>query len=190
MILGPYSAWFFVPTRWEERRLAYDASWQGQKALVLQYKRFRPGKKSGKGSIALNPKQHDALTKNFPKMGVPYVFYGVCIEPTYERLGSYFQTNRGFVLGRRILFIDAHTIPLGATSVSLEWPDRIIFRTRRKRVAVGRSPRPLLALAREFMLCSTGLKAELAIEISSPDRQVISTPLPHLHILRARVPTI
>ncbi|MGH9460506.1 MAG: hypothetical protein ACRD1X_04780, partial [Vicinamibacteria bacterium] len=41
-LLSPYGAWFFAPTRREERDLAYDASLQGYKALILQYKRLRP----------------------------------------------------------------------------------------------------------------------------------------------------
>lgn len=188
MVLGPYSTWFFVPTRREERRLAYDASLQGQKALVLQYKRFRPGRKFGKGSISINPKQHEALTKNFPRMGVPYVFYAVCIEPTYKHLNSYFQRDRGFALGRRILFIDAHTIAAETTCVSLQWPVRVILRKSGKRVAVGLLPRTLLALARDFLSCHSGLRGDLAAEIGPVDQRVMRTPLPHLHILWSKVP--
>lgn len=37
--VDPLRSWMFVPTRNEEDLLGYDASLQGYKALVIQYKR-------------------------------------------------------------------------------------------------------------------------------------------------------
>src|SRR5687768_6774696 len=87
LLLAPSPAWFFVPTKREEAKLGYDASLQGMKACLLQYKRARPLKRGGV-SVKINPAQLSTLTSRCRRGGFPYVFIGVAEYRSYTHLSA------------------------------------------------------------------------------------------------------
>jgi len=188
MILGAYSAWFYVPTRREEPRLGYDASLQDHKLLVVQYKAFHPWQIPETGSFKLEQKQHNKLMQIYPRRNKPYVFYAVCIVRNYRDLGAYFLNGCGNVFGQRVLFIDAHAIPRKATSVSLQGQDSISYRGANGNVSIKSVPRNLLSVAGDFLSCNVGLLMR-DIEENATDNQMDKTSLPHVNVLLAKVPS-
>src|SRR5690606_10526030 len=111
-VLGPDSAWFYVPTRNEELKLGYDASLQEHKALAIQYKRFMPYAKKGGGRIEINGRQHRTLLRNFPRARSPYVFYAFCIQPSIAGLALLYRMGLGASITSDLYFIDIHSVPL------------------------------------------------------------------------------
>jgi hypothetical protein len=180
-LIASFGAWFYVPTRPEEQRLGYDASLQGHKALIIQYKRFRPAKRGA--SVGLSVSQHTTLTTNFPKKSTPYVFYAFALHPGYDEIRRQFDGGFGFLFGLSTLYIDAHSIPVGATSISVRYRD---LRLTAGRPKVDLSARCLPTLVREFQSCTSGLRAESFEDGRETviDRRVT---IPHLNILWARI---
>lgn len=175
--IGPYSAWFYVPTRREEQRLAYDASLQGHKALVIQYKRF-----SATGRVGLSKKQHQTLLANFPRGASPYVFYGVSTHPTYRTLQQQFSAGAGFFFGLGAVFVDAHDIPIGTPSFSVtggHCPPGVTTR----RSPIANRAYCLVCLVGGFLSCSIGARPEPEAAMVGAERVLLA----HLNILWARV---
>lgn len=146
--IGPESAWFYIPTKNEERKLGYDASLQANKLLVIQYKRLRPNK-SGGGSIKINLRQHRTLIRKFPPQPNPYVFYAFSIFRDYAALSLPFSLNQGHRFGCSMIFVDAHSIPTGATSISTK-----------NLIRKGCWPYCLPSIAQLFLSCKVGLRFE------------------------------
>ena len=183
-LISPYGAWFYVPTKREEKRLAYDASLQGHKALVIQYKRFVPSKNGG--YVKLSAKQHSTFKSNFPATAKPYVFYAFSLHATYSQIQNEFSAGLGFFFGLRTVFVDAHSIPAGAKSISVRHDPFLSVTSGRGRDAVPAWCLP--SLISEFQTCNTGLRADLLRELtqeglSDTRRQT----LPNLNILWARI---
>jgi hypothetical protein len=145
-IIGPYSTWFFVPTRHQERHLGYDASLSGQKALVIQYKRLSLRRAPGTGSIKLSPRQHSTLLANFPPGPSPYVFYGFSLVRSYADLGARFSRGAGWLMGLETIFVDVHTIAAGIKR--MPWAHIVTH---------GIS---LHDLAHNFLSCTAGIRVE------------------------------
>lgn len=116
--LLPSPAWFFVPTRREEKHLAYDASLQGFKACVLQYKRARILKRGGI-SIQISPNQLATLVKKFGPGAKPYVFVGASEYPTYRSLGLAVRTQHPAVRAYHIQYVAAHALPTRTTTIRI-----------------------------------------------------------------------
>ena len=183
-LVSPYGAWFYVPTKREEKRLAYDASLQGHKALVIQYKRFIPSNNSGR--VNLSPKQHGQLKKNFPPAATPYVFYGFALHATYDQITTQFADGFGFLFGVWTVFVDVHSIPAGARSISVRFDPFLSVMSGRGKASVPFWCLP--TLVREFQSCKTGLRADLALELPrEPNVDTRRQTLPNLNILWARI---
>jgi hypothetical protein len=181
-LLSPFGSWFYVPTKPEENLLGYDASLQGQKALVIQYKRLHPSATGGR--VNLSAGQHSLLTSLFPRSNRPYVFYGFAPHPTYSEINDEFSSGIGYLFGLRSIFVNAHSIPLGSRSISVRF---IPFQSvTAKKVSLPFWSVP--SLVREFQACNLGLRSELLQEppfneISVSGRKAI----PNLNILWASV---
>jgi hypothetical protein len=183
-LVSPYGAWFYVPTKPEEKHLAYDASLQGHKVLVIQYKRFRPTKRGG--SVRLSSKQHTKLKANFPSGPKPYVFYGFALHADYDQISTEFSDGLGFLFGLRTIFVDAHSIPAGAKSISVRYNPLLSVTSGREKTGVSAWCLP--TLIRELQACDTGLRADLLAE--PPHNRVADTRgqvLPNLNILWVRI---
>jgi hypothetical protein len=186
--VSPFGAWFYVPTRREEKRLAYDASLQGHKALVIQYKRFHPSKNGGRVNLSI--KQHRKLMSNFPKAATPYVFYGFALHANYGEIDTQFADGFGILFGLWTWFVDAHSVPVGAKSISVS--ARYLFPS----ITSGRAGTALSAwclptLVREFQSCKAGLRAESLLELPQGREEAVADTaqetLPHLNVLWARI---
>jgi hypothetical protein len=115
VLLAPSPAWFFVPTKREEAQLGYDASLQGMKACVLQYKRARPLLRGGV-SVKINPRQLTVLTSRYGRGSAPYVFIGAAGYRSYIHISA----SAGASPLRRaelFVFVEAHAVPSGTTSI-------------------------------------------------------------------------
>lgn len=186
-LVSPYGAWFYVPTKREEKRLAYDASLQGHKALVIQYKRFNPSKNGG--HVKLSAKQHGQLKSNFPPAVMPYVFYGFALHANYDQITTEFANGFGFWFGVRTIFVDAHSIPAGAKSISVRYDPFVSVTSGRPKESVSAWCLP--TLVREFQSCKVGLRAESLLELPQGRGEAVADTtretLPHLHVLWARI---
>lgn len=182
-LVSPYGTWFYVPTRREEKRLRFDASLQGLKALVIQYKRL---KATSAPTVLLNAAQlHDLQAKYRPRR-VPYAFIAFSHIANYAQLSQLFESGHGFVFGLMVHFVDIHSIPSTARSLVMSTPCQIIARD------AGRAGRrypvaheTLWSLVARFASCTVGLPAEEVEEVGEPERGD-TVPLPHLNILWAR----
>jgi hypothetical protein len=184
-LISPYGAWFYVPTKREEKHLGYDASLQGHKVLVIQYKRFVPSKNGG--HIKLSARQHKTLTDNFPAGSKPYVFYAFALHETYDQVKTEFSDGYGFLFGLRTIFVDAHSIPAGGKSVSVRYNHFPSVTYGRASAAVNFWCLP--TLVRQFQICETGLRWDLANELRR--QRTVDTrrqTLPNLNVLWARIP--
>jgi hypothetical protein len=172
-LIGPHSSWFYVPTRNEENALGYDASLQGKKALVIQYKRFQPVRHGPGGSIRITSAQHATLMRNFPMASQPYVFYGFCSEQTYGDFAANFTGGAGWTLGSKLLFLDAHSI--SPPPYTLSWS------------TLSASAISLFKLALLFQRCTIGAWIEQSDgRWLQPEHRRKLTP--HTHVLIGSIP--
>lgn len=181
-LISPYGAWFFVPTKPEERDLGFDASLQGYKALIIQYKRLEPSAKS----VAINHRQLRDLQQNFPPASNGYVFYGFSLLSRYDDLAALFSAGSGVTFGAVMLFVDVHALPPTATSLALNGTfDVGIRRQGSKAIHCYAKAECLFSLVRQFARCEIGLRAaEAEGRERVADRGRV--PQPHLNILWAR----
>jgi hypothetical protein len=185
-LISPYGTYFFVPTRREERRLAYDASLQGRKALVIQYKRLHLTWREVP-FIKIARRQLSDLVTNFPKGRSPYVFYAFSVVPSYGGLDALFNAGYGRGFGRHVYFVDAHAIP-PATTMLLAGPSGMLagqgVRSAVRAGVVVPSER-LLSLADRFLACRVGLHSYELERIGRRTPDTEGGRLPHLNILWA-----
>ncbi len=121
------SAWIFVPTRREEKKIGYDASLQNIKVAVIQYKRLTVAvPDSGAYRIKINENQHTDLLKNFPKVNMEYVFYAFSLCQTYEKINDCFTSKTSWDFLKQCVFINAHDLPLNSkTIIPLPYNSRV-----------------------------------------------------------------
>jgi hypothetical protein len=100
--------------------LAYDASLQGMKACLLQYKRGTPLVRSRGVSISLNSNQLATLTSKYRPGNSPYVFIGASEFWTYQEFGNAVLTSHPIARAHHVLYVDAHAIPPKATTLRLQ----------------------------------------------------------------------
>lgn len=178
--LGPCDSWFFIPTKVEEKKLGYDASLQGYKALIIQYKAFTPNVSSGAGRISINQTQHKTLLKNFPKKSKPYAFYGFSTAPSYKHIANYYSTGTGCCsFGNTMIYIDIHDIPIGTTSINSS--------------SLSCKSYNLFELSSLFLKCKLGLRNEAmkeSVESNYFDAEAEGEEGSSLSILWANVPNI
>jgi hypothetical protein len=181
-LLSPYGTWFYVPTKPEEKNLGYDASLQNHKALVIQYKRLHPNLRGAR--VNLSAGQHSTLRSLFPPAPKPYVFYGFALHETYDDIAAEFSSGFGFFFGMRTIFIDAHSIPTGARSISIKFNPYISVSTMK--TSLGHFVLP--TLVNQFRTCNVGLRSEL---LNEPPYNDVPTGkgkgLPNLNIMWGRV---
>ena len=118
-LLAPQPAWMFVPTKNEEKDLGFDASLQGMKGCVVQYKRIRPLKRTGGVSARIDPAQLGVLHAAFPPLAHPYAFIAVGEFHSYKELASHVSRTGALAAGRHCCFIDIHRIPVSTTSLQV-----------------------------------------------------------------------
>lgn len=114
------SAWIYTPSRPDERNLGYDASLQNYKATMVQYKKVTRINTSDQGiSITLNYDQHLCLIKNFPPVGLPYVFYCFSGYQSYRMIDLHYINMGSPAFFYFSLFFDVHAFPSHVTSLRL-----------------------------------------------------------------------
>ncbi len=150
-------SWMFVPTRNEEDLLGYDASLQGYKALVIQYKRYIPHKNNKTGRIKLDKPQYDCLIKNFPPSNKPYVFYGFSNTPNYGYLMSNYAVSYGKSFARSMHFIDVHSLQSFQSSISTKNLKGLKLMT-------------LSQIVSGVKTCKIGIRSEVASELITFDQ--------------------
>ena len=107
--LGSDHTFFHIPTQPMEQTLGYDASLQGFKNVVIQYKRLHPNVAPLTGRIDIDSAQLAVLQLKYPPSHVPYAFLGLCRHKTYSTVSPIFSTGQGRKLAAEIIFIDIHS---------------------------------------------------------------------------------
>lgn len=146
-LIGPCHAWFYVPTKSEEKFLGYDASLQRYKALAIQYKRLKPGKNVG--SITINQNQHNVLVSNFPKRSKPYVFYAFSKYKEYSKIQDIYTKGKGIKFCQEMVFFDVHSVSIKGKTKSISYSYLV-----RKKIATY----DIFQIVREFRKCNVGIK--------------------------------
>ena len=149
-LIGPEHAYFHIPTQVQEKALGYDASLQGYKTLVIQYKRLIPNSAPYTGRVPIDPTQLDNLQIKFPSAHQPYAFIGFCEHQAYSTVTSLFSAGTGSKLGERILFLDIHSTTLATRPHAKSINSALITK------ALGQEAFKLPDLARKFVECSVG----------------------------------
>lgn len=150
-LIGPDSAYFHIPTQPQEKLLGYDASLQGFKTLVIQYKRLVPNISPFSGRIPINTTQLLNLQSKFPKAIRPYAFICFCEHKEYSTITPLFSAGIGSKLSDRIIFLDIHS----QTLASRPYPKSINSTLITK--AIGTDAFRLPDLASKFVDCHVGL---------------------------------
>jgi hypothetical protein len=184
--LEPRPAWFFVPTRREEATRAYDASLQGFKNCVIQYKRAAILKKARGVTVRLNVTQHQNLLKWYPAHVHPHVFIGLAEYWTYAEMGA--DVARGGIIGAspHLLLVDAHQIPAGTRQIDIirthPTGEPIAFpRTGKSRTAPPTTCSTIPEFVRSLISCKVGVQSmEHSDVVGSSD-----LPLPRVSVLFA-----
>jgi hypothetical protein len=150
-LIGPDHAYFHIPTQAQEKTLGYDASLQGFKTLVIQYKRLIPNLPSYTGRIPIDTTQLANLQAKFPPAHQPYAFIGYCEYQTYNTITPLFSAGTGTKLSDRIVFIDIHSPTLAARPYQKSINSSLIT------PILGTEALKLPDLAGRFVACSVGL---------------------------------
>lgn len=150
-IIGPGHAYFYIPTQFQEKEFGYDASLQGFKTLVIQYKRLIPNVHPYAGRIPIDTTQLANLQAKFPSAQQPYAFIGFCEHQTYSTITPLFSAGSGSKLGDRIIFLDIHSSVLATRPYQKSINSSLIAS------ALGTEAFKLNDLANRFAACSVGL---------------------------------
>ena len=156
MELGPFESWFFVPDKREEKGLGYDASLQGYKALVIQYKKLIPSSTSWPGgSIKIKTAQHKTLLTNFPKAKthIPYAFYGFALHHSYADIMSHMSLGGGRHIGMFFVYVDIHDVVVPKTKAGKEPKSFTLSSTILSKLDFHN----LYSLCEQFMTCKVGM---------------------------------
>ena len=149
-LIGPEHAYFHIPTQAREKALGYDASLQGYKTLVIQYKRLIPNSALYTGRVPIDLSQLANLQSKFPRAHRPYAFIGFCEHQAYSTVTSLFLAGTGSKLGERILFLDIHSTALATRPYRKSINSVLITKV------LGTEAFKLPDLARKFVECSVG----------------------------------
>ena len=149
-LIGPEHAYFHIPTQAREKALGYDASLQGYKTLVIQYKRLIPNSALYTGRVPIDLSQLANLQSKFPRSHRPYAFIGFCEHQAYSTVTSLFSAGTGSKLGERILFLDIHSTALATRPYRKSINSVLITKV------LGTEAFKLPDLARKFVECSVG----------------------------------
>ena len=149
-LIGPEHAFFHIPTQVQEKALGYDASLQGYKTLVIQYKRLIPNSAPYTGRVPIDPTQLVNLQSKFPRAHRPYAFIGFCEHQAYSTVTSLFSADTGSKLGDRIIFLDIHSTALATRQYDKSINSVLITKT------LGKEAFKLPDLARKFVECTVG----------------------------------
>jgi len=180
-LLSPFGSWFYVPTKREEKHLGYDASLQGHKALVIQYKRLIVSKAGGRVNVSAS--QHSRLMSVFPRSIRPYVFYAFALHTNYHLITAEFSSGAGYLFGLRTIFVDAHSIPSGSRSISFR--SNPSFSVTGQKISLPYWNLP--SMVRGFQNCNLGLRSELLLESPFNENDSFRGKIfPNLNILWAR----
>jgi hypothetical protein len=183
-LIGADHAYFHVPTQAHEKALGYDASLQGFKTLVIQYKRIIPNAPPYTGRVPIDTKQLANLQARFPRAQRPYVFIGFCEHQTYGTITPLFSAGRGSELGDRIIFLDVHSPTL------LKRPYRASINSclvADAKVA-GRDAFSLPDLVSKFKACDVGLvRTEKPTDLPRATESARGS-LGNLSLLHAKLP--
>ena len=181
-LIGPDHAYFHIPTQAQEKKLGYDASFQGFKTIVIQYKRLAPNLPPYTGRIPIDTTQLANLQAKFPPAHQPYAFIGFCEHQTYSTITPLFSAGAGSKLSSRIIFLDIHSPTLAARPYQKSINSSLIT------PVLGTEALKLPDLARKFVACSVGL-----FQSDNPDRRLHVaeselSSLGNLSLLHARLP--
>ena len=150
-LIGPDHAYFHIPTQAQEKSLGYDASLEGFKTLVIQYKRLIPNGPPYVGRIPIETVQLANLQAKFPRAHQSYAFIGFCEHQAYSTITPLFSSGSGSKLGDRIIFLDIHPPTLAARPYLKSINSSLIT------PAIGKDAFKLPDLAKMFAACSVGL---------------------------------
>jgi len=150
-LIGIDHAYFHIPTQAQEKSLGYDASLQGFKTLVIQYKRLIPNAPPYRGRIPIDTAQLANLQTKFPQAHQPYAFIGYCEHQAYNTITPLFSSGIGSSLGDRILFLDIHSKTLAGRPYQKSINSSLIS------PVVGKEAFKLSDLASRFRKCSVGI---------------------------------
>ena len=181
-LIGPDHAYFHIPTQAQEKMLGYDASLQGFKTLVIQYKRLAPNLLAYTGRIPIDTTQLTNLQTKFPPANQPYAFIGFCEHQTYNTITPLFSAGDGRKLSKRIIFLDIHSPTLAARPYQNSINSKLIT------PVLGKEAFKLPDLAKKFVACSVGLFPSDSLErqLYVADSELRS--LGNLSVLHAKLP--
>lgn len=159
-LLFPRRAWMFIPTRREEKQLAYDAALQGMKLCIVQYKRAQRVLANGSLGVSLDGQQLANLKKKFPARSNRYVFVGLCDLASYRDLALTVNAHGQLGPANHLYFVDVHALPAGCTTLRLTTaspvrPPHVVPVVSRR----ASPPAPVIglpALVRSLIDCSAG----------------------------------
>jgi len=160
-LIGPNHAYFHIPTQAQEKALGYDASLQGFKTLVVQYKRLVPNSPPYTGRIPIDTTQLANLQAKFLPAHQPYAFIGFCEHQAYNTITPLFCAGDGSKLSNRIIFLDIHSTTLAARPYQKSINSSLIV------PVLGTEAFKLPDLASNFVACNVGL-----FQSDNPERQV------------------
>ena len=150
-LIGPDHAYFHIPTQAQEKALGYDASLQGFKTLIVQYKRLVPNAPPYTGRIPIETTQLANLQAKFPPAHQPYAFIGFCEHQAYNTITPLFSAGAGSTLSNRIIFLDIHSPTLATRPYQKSINSSLIA------PVIGTEAFKLPDLANKFVACSVGL---------------------------------
>ena len=181
-LIGPDHAYFHIPTQAQEKTLGYDASLQGFKTLVIQYKRLAPNLPRYTGRIPIDTTQLANLQAKFPPADQPYAFIGFCEHQAYSTITPLFSAGAGNTLSSRIIFLDIHSPTLAARPYQKSINSSLIT------PVLGTEALKLTDLASKFVACSVGLfqpdNPEGRLHIADSELRSLG----NLSLLHARLP--
>ena len=180
-LIGPEHTFFHIPTQPAEKTLGYDASLQGFKTLVLQYKRLVPNVPPYTGRIPIDPTQLATLQTKFPAAAQPYAFLGFCLHQEYSTITPLFAAGTGSTLAEKILFLDIHSPTLAARPYPKSINTSLIL------PVLGSEAFKLATLAARFSECTVGV-FELGTHALPLERED-GTQLGNLSLLHAKLPS-
>lgn len=181
-LIGPEYTYFHIPTQSQEKTLGYDASLQGFKTLVIQYKRLFPNTQPFSGRVPIDPTQLATLQAKFPPAKQPYAFLGFSLHQSYGTVSPLFSGGVGSSLSDNIIYLDIHSPGLNSRPYPKSINSNLIP------PLLGNEAWRLPDLASKFLECSVGLfQSEAGIDQLRIDKSE-QRSLGNLSLLHAKLP--